>query len=120
MLLLIKKHIHTLIEQAKTKPQETIEFEMNTQMQTFSFNPPMNLTEEEKWLLALTNFGATNSVFNITDENNSLSLSIPGHWKYPNKLPEGNNIKLKDILELRSQHDIKLHFEKLKKNKEIR
>ena len=33
--LLIKKHTDTLIEQTKTKPQETLEFKMNKQMQTF-------------------------------------------------------------------------------------
>ena len=29
MLLLFKKHTDTLIEQTKTKPQETLEFKMN-------------------------------------------------------------------------------------------
>ena len=37
-----------MIEHTKTKPQETLEFKMNKQMQTFSFNPPINLSEEEK------------------------------------------------------------------------
>ena len=31
-----------LIEQTKTKPQETLEIEINKQRQTFSFNPPIN------------------------------------------------------------------------------
>ena len=39
-LLLLKKYADTLIEQTKTKPQETLEFKMNKQTQTFSFNPP--------------------------------------------------------------------------------
>ena len=43
MLLLIKKHTDTLIEQTRTKPQETLEFKMDKQIQTFSFNPPINL-----------------------------------------------------------------------------
>ena len=46
MLLLIIKHTDTLIEQTKTKLQETLEFVMNKQMQTFSFSPPINLSEE--------------------------------------------------------------------------
>ena len=70
LLLLFKKHTDTLIEQTKTKPQETLEFTMNEQMQTFSFNPPINLVEEGKWLLAVSSFECTNSVFNITNENN--------------------------------------------------
>ena len=48
LLLLIKKHTDILIQQTKTKPQETLEFKMNKQMQTFSFNPPINLVEEGK------------------------------------------------------------------------
>ena len=64
----------------KTKPQETLEFKMNKQMETFSFSPPLNLVEEGKWLLALTSFEATNSVFNITDEKNNFPISIEGHW----------------------------------------
>ena len=43
LLLLVKKHTDTLIEQTKTKPQETVEFKMNKQTQNFPFNPPINL-----------------------------------------------------------------------------
>ena len=64
LLLLIKKHTDKLIEQTKTKPRETPEYKMNKQMQTFSFNPPINLVEEGKWLLAISSFEATNSAFN--------------------------------------------------------
>ena len=81
LLLLIEKHTDTLIDQTKTKPQETLEFKMNKQMQTFSFNPPINLVEEGKWLLGVTSLECTNSLFNITNENNSFSIIIPGHWQ---------------------------------------
>ena len=81
LLLLIKKHTDTLIEQTRTKPQETLEFIMNKQMQTFSFSPPINLVEEDKWLLAVSSFECTNSVFNITNENNSFSIIIPGLYQ---------------------------------------
>ena len=52
-LLLIKEDTDTLIEQRKTKPQETLEFWKNKQMQTFSFNPPIILSEGRKWLIAV-------------------------------------------------------------------
>ena len=81
LLLLIKKHTDTLIEQTRTKPQETLEFKMNKQRETFSFNPSFNLIEEDKWLLAVSLFECTNSVFNITDEKNSFSNIIPAHWE---------------------------------------
>ena len=39
-----------LIQQTKTKPQETLDFKKNKQTQTFSFNPSINLVEEGEWL----------------------------------------------------------------------
>ena len=56
LLLLVKKHTDTLIKQTKTRPQATLEFKMNKQMQTFSFIPPKNLFEEGKCLLGATSF----------------------------------------------------------------
>ena len=79
--LLKKKHTDTLIEQTKTKPQETLEFIMKKQMQTFPFNPPINLVKEDNWLLAVSSFECTNSVFNKTNENNSFSIIVPGHYQ---------------------------------------
>ena len=110
LLLLIKKHTDTLIQQTKTKPQETLEFKMNKQTQTFSFNPPINLIEEDKWLLAISSLECTNSVFNITNENNSFSIIIPGH--YQNKSDEKTIDNLNKILELKS---LELHVEEVKK-----
>ena len=81
LLLLIKKRTDTLIEQLKPRPQETLEFKMNKQMETFSFSPPKYSSEESKWLLGVTWFECTTSVSNITDENNSFSITMPGHWQ---------------------------------------
>ena len=110
LLLLIKKHTDTLIEQTKTKPQETLEFKLNKQTQTFSFSPPINLVEEGKWLLAVSSFEFTNSVFNITNENNSFSIIIPGH--YQNK-SDGKAIDdLNKLIELKS---LELHVDEVRK-----
>ena len=114
LLLLIKKHTDTLIEQTNTKPQETLEFKMNKQRQTFSFNPPIILTEEDKWLLAVSSFECTNSVFNITDENNSFSIIIPGH--YQNKSDEKTIDDLNNLLELKS---LELHINEVRKRGNI-
>ena len=113
LLLLIKKHTDTLIEQTKTRPQETLEFKMSKQMQTFSFNPPINLIEEDKWLLAVSSFECTNSVFNITNENNSFSIIIPGY--YQSKSDEETINELNKLLEFRSQNGIDLHVEQVRK-----
>ena len=110
LLLLIKKHTATLIEQTKTKPQETLEFKMNKQMQTFSFNPPINLVEEGKWLLAVSSFECTNSVFNITNENNSFSITIPIRWE--SKSAEKTIDELNKIVELKS---LELHVQEVRK-----
>ena len=96
-----------LIEQTKTKPQETLEFKMNKQMQSFSFNPPINLVEKGKWLLGVTSFECANSVFNITDENNSFAISTPGYW-IPEKGQQTID-KLKELLEL-DKRDLSLHI----------
>ena len=110
LLLLINKHTDTLIEQTKTKPQKTLEFKMNKQSQTFSFNPPLNLIEEGKWLMAVSLFDCTNYVFNITNENNSFSIIIPGH--YQNESDEKMINDLNKLLELTS---LELHVEEVKK-----
>ena len=81
LLPLNKKHTDTLIQQTQTRPQETLEFVLEKQMQNFSFSSPINLNEEGKWLLAVSSFECTSSVFNITNENNSFSITIPGHWE---------------------------------------
>ena len=110
LLLLIKKHTDTLIQQTRTKPQETLEFKMNKQRQTISFNPPIKLFEEDKWLLALSSFECTNSVFNITNENNSFSIIIPGH--YETEFAEQVIDDLNKLLDLKS---LELHVEEVKK-----
>ena len=110
LLLLIKKHTDTLIKQTKTKPQETLEFKMNKQRQTFSFNPPINLVEEDKWLLAVSSFECINSVFNVTDENNSFSIIIPIHWEA--EFDEKTIDEVNRLLELRS---LELHVNEVRK-----
>ena len=86
---------------------------MNKQMETFSFNPPKNVAERRKWLLSITSFEATNSVFNITKENNSFSISTPSHWS-PEDGQEFIN-KLNKLLELKSENGIKIHVKEVEK-----
>ena len=113
LFLLIKKHTDTLLEQTKTKPQETLEFKMNQQMQTFSFNPPINLVEEGRWLLGVSSYECTNSYSNITNENSSFSIIVLGH--YETEPAERTIDELNQLLELRSQNGIELHFEQVTK-----
>ena len=110
MLLLIKKHTDTLIDQTKTKPQETLEFKMNKQMQKFSFNPPINLVEQDKWLLGVSSFECTNSVFNITDENNSFSIIRPSHYQ-----TELAGKMINDLNKLLEHRSLELHLKEVRK-----
>ena len=41
-LLLFMKHTDTLIEQTRTRPQETLEYKMKKQLQTFHFHQQKN------------------------------------------------------------------------------
>ena len=83
-------------------------------MENFSFNPTINLPEPGIWLMAVTSFEATNSVFNKTNENNRFSKTICGHWnsKSVGKLFD----ELIKLSELGSQNHIELHGEKDRKN----
>ena len=113
MLLWRKRHPDTLIDQTKNRPQETPDFRLNKQMETFSFNPPINLADDGKWLLAVMRFEASNSVFIVTDENNTPSNSTPSHWNSE----DGDELinKVNKLLELRSENDIELHVEEVRK-----
>ena len=46
-LLLIKKHTDTLREQTESRSQETLEYKLNIQRKTFSFNPPINVAKKK-------------------------------------------------------------------------
>ena len=65
----------------------------------------------------MTSLECTNSVFNITKENNSFSIKIPGPWRIPNYLEDGIIDKLKNLLNLRSQNVIKLPVEEFRKRR---
>ena len=73
----------------------------------------MNLAELKKWLLAVTYFQVTNSVFNINEENNNFSVSTPKQCR-----PEASGEiidKLNISLELRSENAIEIHVNEVKK-----
>ena len=83
---------------------------MNKQMQTFSFNPPISLVEEGKWLLGVSSFECTNSVFNKTNENNSVSIIIPGHYQ-----TEFAEKFINDLNKLLEHKSLELHLGEVRK-----
>ena len=61
----------------------------------------------------MSSFECTNSVFNITNENNSFSINVPGHYETESA---GKTInELNKLLEIRSQNGIELHVEQVRK-----
>ena len=69
-LLLITENCETLIKQTHTKPQQTIEFEINRHRETFFFRPPSPI--EGCWMIGLIISEENNSIFNITEEKNKF------------------------------------------------
>ena len=88
---------------------------MSKQIERFSFSPPNKVYQEGEWLLAVTSFEATSSVFIITAENNSFSIRIPCHWRIRNYLEEEIFDYLKNSQKLRTQNYIELHVEEVRK-----
>ena len=82
-------------------------------MINFSFSQPINLIEEGKWLLAVSWFECTNCVFNITNKNNSFSITILGHWE--SKSAEKTIDELNNLSELKS---LELHVKEVGKRGE--
>ena len=72
------------------------------------------MVEEDKWLLAVSSFECTNSVFIITDDNNSFSIIIPGH--YETEFAEKIIDELNRLLELRT---LELHVNEVRKRGNI-
>ena len=99
-----------MIQQTKTKSKETLEFKKIQSKQTFSFDPPIKLVEEGKWLLGVTSFECSNSVFNITNENNSFSINVPGHRE--NNSAEKTIELLIKVIELTS---VELHMKETRR-----
>ena len=66
----------------------------------------------------MTFFEATNSVFNIADENKSFFISIPGRWRVLLFLEDGTIDELKKILKRRSQNYIELYVQEVRKHRD--
>ena len=63
--------------------------------------------------MAVSSFDCTNSVFNITNENNSFSIIIPGH--YQNRSDEKMINDLNKLLELKS---LELHVKEVRERRQ--
>ena len=90
LLLPNTKNCATFIKRTHTKPEETLQFELNKPKETFSFKPPIAI--ESSWMLGLTNFEVFNSIFKITEENNKFET-------YTDRVDEFSFAQLREELE---------------------
>ena len=74
LLLSIAKSNQEIVENTHSKPQETLEFKMNKQKESFSFDVPLELPEQ--WMMGVTSLEVYNTVYNITEKNNKLKILI--------------------------------------------
>ena len=74
LLLRIAKSNQEIVENTHSKPQETLEFKMNKQKESFSFDVPLELPEQ--WMMGVTSLEVYNSVYNITNKNNSFQIQL--------------------------------------------
>ena len=68
-------------------------------------------------MLAVTSFDETSPVFNITNGNSSFSVTTPGHWN--SEFAQKTIDELNKLLELRSQNDIELYVQQVRKKRII-
>ena len=68
--LSIAKSNLNIVENILSKPQETLEFKMTKQKESFTFDIPLKLPE--KWMMGVTSLEVYNTVYNITENNNKL------------------------------------------------
>ena len=74
LLLSIAKSNLDIVENTLTKPQETLEFKMNKQKESFSFDIPLELPEQ--WIMGVTSLEVYNTVYKITEKNNKLKILL--------------------------------------------
>ena len=74
LLLNIAKSNQEIVENTHSKPQETLEFKMTKQKESFSFDVPLQLNEN--WMMGVTSLEVYNTVYNITNSNNKLETVL--------------------------------------------
>ena len=72
LLLNIAKSNQEIVENTHSKPQETLEFKMAKQKESFSFDVPLLLIQ--KWMMGVTSLEVYNTVYNIIERNNKLQI----------------------------------------------
>ena len=107
LLLSIAKSNQEIVENTHSKPQETSEFKMNKQKESFSFDFPLELPEQ--WMMGVTSLEVYNTVYNITEKNNKLKLL------YTEKMLKENDVDTQLVPNVEYLYKTSGDIEKIKK-----
>ena len=97
LLLSYAKSNQENVENTHSKPQETLEFKMTKQKESFSFDVPLLLAE--KWMMGVTNLEVYNTVYNITEKNNKLEILLTKQQLEEHRVDTELVPKIKDLYE---------------------
>ena len=107
LLLSIAKSNLDIVENTLSKPQETLEFKMNKQKESFSFDIPLELPEQ--WMMGVTSLEVYNTVYNITEKNNKFKLL------YTEKMLKENDVDTQLVTNVEYKYKTSGDIEKIKK-----
>ena len=117
LLLSIAKSNQEIVENTHSKPQETLEFKMNKQKESFSFDIPLDLPE--KWMMGVTSLEVYNTVYNITEKNNKIKFFETEEMLKEYKFATEFIPKIKHLYETSKIEEIKKHINGVKFKKVI-
>ena len=106
LLLSIAKSNLDIVENTLSKPQETLEFKMNKQKESFFFDIPLDLPEQ--WMMGVTSLEVYNTVYNIT-KNNKFKLL------YTEKMLKENDVDTQLVTDVEYLYKTSGDIEKIKK-----
>ena len=115
ILLKIAKSNQKIVENTHSKPQETLEFKMTKQKESFSSDVPLHLNE--KWMMGVTSLEVCNTVYNITEKNNKVQFLLKYKQLDALELDTGVVPNIKKIYETYKLENNKLHTEIIEKAK---
>ena len=113
LLLSIAKSNQEIVENTHSKPQETLEFKMTKQKESFSFDVPLLLPE--KWMMGVTSLEVYNTVYNITEKNNKLQILLKYEQLDALEVDTGVVPNIKKLFETYDLENNKLYYEFIEK-----
>ena len=113
LLLSIAKSNQEIVENTHSKPQETLEFKMTKQKESFSFDVPLTLNE--KWMMGVTSLEVYNTVYNITEKNNKLQIILNDQQLDAPEFDTGVVPNIKKLFETYDLENNKLYYEFIEK-----